>query len=70
MLFRSVAYSLTKLPTIKSLDKEYATLLSEKKAAYMEYRAVHEEMKDLMIHKANIDSILGDHKANDVPLER
>jgi hypothetical protein len=52
------------------LDQEYATLLSEKKTTYAEYHIVHEEMKELMIHKANVDKILGDHKSKDVPLER
>jgi hypothetical protein len=53
----------TKLPTIRSLDQKYATLLAEKKEAYIEYRAVQKEMKKLMIHKANVDSILGEAKA-------
>ena len=63
-------FGIKKLPTIKSLDQEYAALLVEKKAAYAEYRVTHDEMKKLMIHKANVDSILGDHKTKDVPLER
>ncbi len=59
-----------KLPTIKRLDQEYVALLSEKKVTYAEYRIICEKMKTLMTHKANVDSILGDHKANDVLLER
>lgn len=49
---------LKKLPTIKSLNTEYAELLAEKKAAYADYRKAREEMKELLTAKANIDRIL------------
>ncbi len=61
---------LTKLPTVKSLQTEYAALLSEKKAAYQEYHAARDEMKTLQLHKANVDQILGKHKGRDKELER
>ena len=48
----------TKLPTVKSLQSEYAELLAKKKAAYTEYRTVREEMKELLLHKSNIDRML------------
>ncbi len=48
-----------KLPTVRSLQDEYAKLLAGKKAAYVEYRAARDEMKELLIHKNNIDHILG-----------
>ena len=48
-----------KLPTVRSLQDEYAKLLTGKKAAYAEYRAARDEMKDLLVHKANVDRILG-----------
>ena len=47
------------LPTVRSLQDEYAKLLADKKAAYTEYRAVRDEMKELLIHKNNVDRILG-----------
>ena len=47
-----------KLPTVKSLQAEYAGLMAEKKAAYAEYRKAREEMKELLTAKANIDRIL------------
>ena len=47
-----------KLPTIKSLQEEYAKLLAEKKAAYTEYRAARDEMRELLIHKQNVDRML------------
>ena len=49
----------TKIPTKKSLDAEYASLLTEKKTAYGEYRQAREEMKELSIIKHNIDKLLG-----------
>jgi len=55
-----------KLPTVKSLQAEYAALLYEKKEAYSEYRSARDEMKELLIHKNNIDRILGckEHEAD------
>ena len=50
---------LKKLPTVKALNTEYATLLAEKKAAYADYRQDREEMRELLSAKANIDRILG-----------
>ena len=49
---------MTKLPTVKSLQAEYAELLAKKKAAYTEYRTAREEMKELLLHKSNIDRML------------
>ena len=50
---------LKKLPTVRSLQAEYTELLTQKKAAYAEYRAARDEMKELLIHKANVEQILG-----------
>ena len=49
---------LTKLPTVKSLQAEYAALMAEKKEAYSDYRRAREEMKELLTAKANVDHIL------------
>jgi len=49
---------MTKLPTVKSLQAEYADLLAKKKAAYAEYRTAREEMKELLLHKSNLDRML------------
>lgn len=49
---------LEKLPTLKSLQKEYSDLLSRKKDIYPEYRKLREEMKDLLTVKANVDRLL------------
>lgn len=48
-----------KLPTVKSLQEEYARLLSEKKAVYADYRQARDEMRELLTHRANVDKILG-----------
>ncbi len=48
-----------KLPTVKSLQSEYAKLLSGKKSAYAEYRKVRADMKELLTVKANVDQLLG-----------
>lgn len=47
-----------KLPTVKSLNSEYAELLAEKKAAYIDYHSVRDEIKELLTIKANVDRIL------------
>ena len=49
----------TKIPTKKSLDTEYAQLLADKKKAYAEHRQAREEMKELSIIKHNVDRLLG-----------
>ena len=48
-----------KLPTVKSLQEEYAKLLAEKKAAYAEYRRSRDVMRELLLHKQNVDRMLG-----------
>lgn len=48
-----------KIPTIKTLQFEYQTLLSEKKQAWAEYAAARKGMKELLTAKMNIDRLLG-----------
>ena len=50
---------LTKIPTKKSLDAEYARLLEEKKQAFGEFRKVRDEMRELLTVKSNVDRMLG-----------
>ena len=52
-------FALKKLPTVKSLNEEFARLLIEKKAAYTDYYKTQEQMRELMIHKANAAYLLG-----------
>lgn len=49
---------LEKLPTVKSLQVEYADLLTRKKEIYPEYRKLQSEMKALLTVKANVDRLL------------
>ena len=50
---------LKKLPTVKRLQMEYAKLMTEKKAAYAEYRRAQDEMRELAVHRANAAYVLG-----------
>ena len=52
-------WNLRKLPTVKSLNAEYMELVKQKKAMYAEYSAVRSEMRELLIHKSNVEKILG-----------
>lgn len=51
--------SVKKLPTVKTLQAEYADLLSEKKKVYGQYHTAKKEMQDILTAKANIDRLLG-----------
>ena len=48
-----------KIPTVKSLRAEYATLLEEKKKARPEYNRARSDMKEILIAKTNVDRFLG-----------
>ena len=47
-----------KLPTIKSLQAEYAVLLSTKKKAYATYKTTKKDMQEILRAKENVDRIL------------
>ena len=49
---------LQKLPTMKTLQTEYAELLAGKKKAYAEYAAAKKEMQEVLTAKANVDRLL------------
>ena len=53
---------LKKLPAVKSLQTEYAELLAVKKEAYAQLHALRDEQRELLIHRANIEQILGIQK--------
>ena len=50
---------LEKLPTIKSLQAEYAALLAEKKNLYPEFSEIRREMRDLQMARANVARLMG-----------
>ena len=64
------AFGLKKLPTVRSLNEEFARLLAEKKAAYAEYHRAQERMRELLIHKANAAYLLGLDEQNRQTTER
>ena len=47
-----------KIPSIKSLSDEYSALVSQKKKLYSDYRKVRDEMRELLVVKANMDEML------------
>ena len=51
-----------KLPTIKTLQSEYETLLAEKRNAFKGYAAAKKDMRELLTAKANVDRLLGKTK--------
>ena len=54
-----------KLPSVKGLQEEYAKLLTEKKTAYAEYRRSRDEMRELLLHKQNVDRMLGKNERSE-----
>ncbi len=63
-------FGLKKLPTVKSLNEEFARLLTEKKAAYADYHKTQEQMRELLIHKANAAYLLGLEERKQQIIER
>ncbi len=58
------AQKITKLPTVKTLNAEYAELLSQKKTDYAKYSKIRGEMKELLTVKANLEWLLEVKKPN------
>lgn len=52
-------WNLKKLPTVQNLNAEYMELVRQKKTLYAEYSTVRSEMRELRIHKSNVEKILG-----------
>ncbi len=50
---------LKKLPTVKSLNAEFNELLTKKKADYADYRKAQDDMRELQVHRANAEYMLG-----------
>jgi len=61
---------LTKLPSMKSLKQEYATLDAEKRKLYRGYRAEREEMNSLFRAKSNVDRLFDEPKKSRKDHER
>lgn len=50
---------LKKLPSVKSINAEYSELTAKKKKAYSEYYSLKDKHREMLIHKSNIETILG-----------
>lgn len=59
-----------KLPTRKELSIEFNQLITEKKAAYAEYRQVKKDMQDYLIAKRAMDMILNKDRQKEEEKER
>ena len=55
---------LAKLPTIKTLQAEYAALLAEKKSLYAKYKGAREYMQDILTVKQNSEQLLSYSETN------
>ena len=54
--------NLKKLPKVKELDAEYSKLLTEKKAAYPDYRKAKDEMQELLRAQRNVELFFAEEK--------
>ena len=55
-----------KIPKVKELNEEFARMLSEKKAAYSEYKKIKKEMRDYQIAKQNVESFYAAQQSWDI----
>ena len=55
-------HSLTRLPKVKDLNAEFSALIAEKRKAYADYRALRDEQRELLIHRHNVETFLGEEK--------
>lgn len=56
------AHGIEKLPKIETLNTEFEKLVVEKRAAYAQYRAIRDEHRELLIHRHNVETFLGEEK--------
>ena len=54
--------NLKKLPKVKELDAEYSKLLTNKKAAYPDYRKAKDEMQELLRAQRNVELFFAEEK--------
>ena len=56
------AHGIEKLPKIETLNTEFEKLVVEKRSAYAQYRAIRDEHRELLIHRHNVETFLGEEK--------
>ena len=64
------AHGIEKLPKIETLNAEFDKLVTEKRSAYAEYRAIRDEQRELLVHGHNVDVFLGEEKSSDARRDR
>ena len=64
------AHGIEKLPKIETLNTEFEKLVVEKRAAYAQYRAIRDEHRELLIHRHNVETFLGEEKSSDARRDR
>ena len=57
-------HNLTRLPKVKDLNAEFNNLVAEKRAAYADYRALRDEHRELLVHRHNVETFLGEEKSD------
>ena len=53
---------LQKLPKVKELDAEFSELLTQKKAAYPDYRKARNKMQELVLAQKNVERFSAEEK--------
>lgn len=64
------AHGIEKLPKIKTLNAEFEKLVTEKRAAYAEYRAIRDEHRELLVHRHNVEMLMGEEKSENQRRDR
>lgn len=59
-----------KLPKMKDLNAEFDKLAAEKRAVYAEYRAIRDEHRELLVHRHNVEMLMGEEKSENQCRER
>lgn len=63
-------HNLTRLPKVKDLNAEFSALVAEKRTAYADYRAIRDEHRELLVHRHNVETFLGEEKSSDTRRNR
>ena len=64
------AHGIEKLPKIETLNTEFEKLVAEKRAVYAEYRAIRDEHRELLVHRHNVEMLMGEEKSSDARRDR
>ena len=59
-----------KLPKMKDLNAEFDKLAAEKRAVYAEYRAIRDEHRELLVHRHNVEMLMGEEKSENQRRDR